>query len=203
MVKKKLGSRKNQAMATRQKVYKATITLFKQKGYEHVTVSDICKKAGVSIGTFYLYFKSKDEASRYLFDTAAKTFDEYVEKELSRCDSAIEKLAIVCKKMIEHNQSMGIENYRLIYSTLLNANNKTFPSTLVKWAHYPVFLKLIEEGQAKGEIRNDLSSDDIAHIIYHCGRGITYNWCLIGDKFDLVKENEKFITLIARGLRPA
>ncbi len=36
------------------------ITLFKERGYDQVTLNDICKAANVSKNTFYYYFKSKE-----------------------------------------------------------------------------------------------------------------------------------------------
>ena len=39
----------------------AAIDMFYEKGFQNTRVSDIVAKAGVAQGTFYLYFKSKDE----------------------------------------------------------------------------------------------------------------------------------------------
>ncbi|MDR0562032.1 MAG: TetR/AcrR family transcriptional regulator, partial [Spirochaetaceae bacterium] len=39
----------------------AAETLFSEKGYENATVNDILDKVGIGKGTFYHYFKSKEE----------------------------------------------------------------------------------------------------------------------------------------------
>ncbi|WP_028546766.1 TetR/AcrR family transcriptional regulator [Paenibacillus taiwanensis] len=39
----------------------AALELFASKGFEHTAVSDIVKKVGVAQGTFYYYFKTKEE----------------------------------------------------------------------------------------------------------------------------------------------
>ena len=42
--------------------------LFLEKGYEQTAVSDIVKKVGVAQGTFYYYFKSKDDVLNSVID---------------------------------------------------------------------------------------------------------------------------------------
>ncbi|MFF2157058.1 TetR/AcrR family transcriptional regulator [Paenibacillus chitinolyticus] len=45
----------------KQELLSAADSLFRIKGYERTAVSDIVKQVGVAQGTFYYYFKSKDE----------------------------------------------------------------------------------------------------------------------------------------------
>ena len=46
---------------TKDFLLKAAIRKFHQKGYQKTRISDIVSEAGVAQGTFYLYFKSKEE----------------------------------------------------------------------------------------------------------------------------------------------
>ncbi len=46
---------------TREKIVSAAIELFAKKGFDKTTVDEIVNRAGVAKGTFYLYFKSKDD----------------------------------------------------------------------------------------------------------------------------------------------
>lgn len=62
-VQKKPTKRQLQAQASREKIFTAAQELFSEKGYTNVSVADICKKAGVSVGLFYNYFKSKSDIS--------------------------------------------------------------------------------------------------------------------------------------------
>lgn len=45
----------------RERVIAIAMQMFMEQGYEHVAVDDIIAKAGISKGTFYHYFKGKDE----------------------------------------------------------------------------------------------------------------------------------------------
>ncbi|NJE06313.1 TetR/AcrR family transcriptional regulator [Thermococcus sp. M36] len=48
-------------MDTRERILKASEKLFAEKGYDETTVDEIVEKAGVAKGTFYNYFRSKEE----------------------------------------------------------------------------------------------------------------------------------------------
>lgn len=45
----------------------AATELFSEHGYEKTSVNDIIQKIGVAKGTFYHYFKSKEEIADFLF----------------------------------------------------------------------------------------------------------------------------------------
>lgn len=54
-------SRKEQARLTKRKIFDTTMLLIKKKGYGKITIREICQSAQISIGTFYLYFSSKED----------------------------------------------------------------------------------------------------------------------------------------------
>ena len=51
---------------TREKLVSAAMELFAKKGFDKTTVDEIVARAGVAKGTFYLYFKSKDDLIKEL-----------------------------------------------------------------------------------------------------------------------------------------
>ena len=55
------NKRKEQAAHTRQMLIETGQRLLSEKGYDAVTISDITEACGVAKGTFYVYFKSKDQ----------------------------------------------------------------------------------------------------------------------------------------------
>src|ERR1051325_11287742 len=44
---------------TKEKIVQAAIRLFQERGYEKTTSNDIASEAGVSVGSFYVYFNDK------------------------------------------------------------------------------------------------------------------------------------------------
>lgn len=55
----------------RQSLIDAAISLIRHEGAEQVTIRMICERAGVSIGTYYHYFKSKDDLFAYFVQEMA------------------------------------------------------------------------------------------------------------------------------------
>jgi AcrR family transcriptional regulator len=57
----RLKSRERQREDTRQRIYDAAMEIFRRDGFETARVDDVAKAAGVSHGTFYFHFATKDE----------------------------------------------------------------------------------------------------------------------------------------------
>ncbi|GAG16406.1 unnamed protein product, partial [marine sediment metagenome] len=55
------GKREQVREERRQQILEAALEVFSRKGYHVTNVSDVAAQAGVSQGTIYWYFDSKDE----------------------------------------------------------------------------------------------------------------------------------------------
>lgn len=65
----------------RKKLLDSSYELFVEKGISNVSIAEICQKAGIAKGTFYLYFSSKEDIARALnrrisFTLMQKAYDE-------------------------------------------------------------------------------------------------------------------------------
>lgn len=65
----------------RKKLLDSSYELFVEKGISNVSIAEICQKAGIAKGTFYLYFTSKEDIARALnrrisFTLMQKAYDE-------------------------------------------------------------------------------------------------------------------------------
>lgn len=69
---------------SRERIETVAVALFNRKGVEGTSVNDIVARAGIAKGTFYLYFRDKDDLinavfERYLGDFTATVIDAYRE----------------------------------------------------------------------------------------------------------------------------
>ena len=71
---------KEQSTQTKKGLMKAAISVFYENGFQKARVSDIVAKAGVAQGTFYLYFKSKEEIFQHLCSEFITTFTALLEE---------------------------------------------------------------------------------------------------------------------------
>lgn len=68
----------------RERILESATELFITRGYYGATIADITKNAGVSIGTFYLYYKSKIDIYKTLQLNGLRILSEMMEETLSR-----------------------------------------------------------------------------------------------------------------------
>lgn len=69
------------SMDKREEVIRAAIRIFRQKGYAETSIADIVAEAAIGRGTFYIFFKNKDEifidcAERLFFDLYEDVWQE-------------------------------------------------------------------------------------------------------------------------------
>lgn len=69
-----IGKREKTKVANRQAILIAAQRVFAQLGYEAATVRDIIRGTELASGTFYNYFKSKEEVFEALADDGARRF---------------------------------------------------------------------------------------------------------------------------------
>jgi AcrR family transcriptional regulator len=63
---------------TKEKIVQAAILLFQERGYEKTTSNDIASEAGVSVGSFYVYFTDKRQLLLTIFDRLADELYENI-----------------------------------------------------------------------------------------------------------------------------
>lgn len=98
----------------KQRLIEAGCRLFSQYGYRGASISDITKEAGVSTGTFYLYFSSKTEIFRYLNIEGIGILEKMIAESISGKDlTAIEKL-----KTVADAYSLFFETHRNYYDIM-------------------------------------------------------------------------------------
>ncbi|PLX68759.1 MAG: hypothetical protein C0603_06305 [Denitrovibrio sp.] len=92
---------------TRDKLLEAALTVFNEKGYEHAKVSDIVAMADVSQGTFYTYFKSKNECLNIMLKELLNVFrDELVNDFEKNTESSIYDILKYIKDQIEYQRNV-------------------------------------------------------------------------------------------------
>lgn len=177
-----------QADRTQKKIYDISISLMEKKGFNGITIEEICQKAGVSIGTFYNYFKSKDD----IFFDIYKRADEYFEKTVSPSlkdlnIKSAEKTVRFFKYYAHYNQKRGLENITQLYNT----KNRFF--TIKGRYMQNLLIEIISEGQALKQFTNSMTPDEITDYLFIASRGVVYDWCIHEAKYDLEQKMKEYM----------
>lgn len=188
----KKTNRAKQAEATKNKIYNCGVRLMRKHGFDNITVEEISKQAGVSVGTYYYYFKSKFD----LFSEIYKRADNFFLKEVSgklKSNDSEGKILEYFDKYAEYNYSDGVEMVKKLYTS----DNKMFITKGRDMQN--VLEKIIEEGQTNGQVSKTETPAELTRIFFIAARGVVYNWCLYDGKIDLRSEMKKIISLMIDG----
>ncbi len=202
MRKTKLTERKKKALGTHQRIYKTALRLFEKEGFDKVTVDEVCKKAGVSKGTFYVYFKSKEQVVLDLFSQTDKMYDDFVVNELASISDPMDKLTMLASKALSFTVDKGPDLMEVSYRARASLRRSGNPRLTESRAIYKIVVKLVKEAQQQEYIRRDLNSDEVARLIIRTLEGLIHDWCMENGSYDLIGETEKTIKILNNGLRP-
>src|SRR5258707_13450681 len=155
--------RQRRSADIRERLFRASLDLFAQKGFAETTVEDITEAADVGKGTFFNYFPSKDHILL-----------AFGEMQLSKLEAAIEMARQSGEPIPEFLRSLGIRMTQeptrnpAIIRALLQAYLSTTP---VRAAMIDLQRRIStlhtqsrQLGQDRGEIRNDLPAAEIAQV---------------------------------------
>ena len=188
MQKKKLTSRQLQAEETRNKIYNTAYNLMKKKGFGSITIEDISKKAGVSVGAFYHYFKSKDDILYEVYKRADDYFRDNVMTKLkstNSIDQIVEYFQYYAKFAEQTNIGFTIHLYSI--------ENKFF---LIKGRLMQTLLEdIIRKGQENGEISSDRTPEEIVDLLFIIARGVIFDWGLKDGSYKLEEKMTELFKL--------
>ena len=192
--------RQRRSAETRERLFRSALELFAQKGFAETTVEDITEAADVGKGTFFNYFPSKDHILL-----------AFGEMQLSKLESAIELARGSGEPMPEFLRSLGVRMTQeptrnpAIIRALLQAYLSTTPvraamMDLQRRVH-ALHTQMIQLGQERGEIRDDLPAAEIANVFRQTIFGTLLIWSLYGDA-TLHSRIETAFNLLWAGLAP-
>ncbi|MBP7095847.1 MAG: TetR/AcrR family transcriptional regulator [Spirochaetia bacterium] len=183
-----MTKRQEKAKGTKQAIFEAALRLFREKGFDAVTVEDIAREAGTAKGSFYTYFRTKSDIIIEEFRAIDGFYREW-SRNLKRYGGAREKLVAFARAQLRYvRDKVGVATLKQLY-----ANNILQPDVekvLIDTGRYlhELVRGVMEEGQASGEFRTDLPPDRLALLHDRSFRSVFLDWAISNDGFDLVKE---------------
>lgn len=190
---KKLTSRQIQAQNTQDKIYKVAVDLIQKKGFQNITVDEICKAAGVSVGSFYNSFKSKNQILDRIFKLADDYFQDVVAVNIVE-GPARDRIVKFFDYYATYNLERGLDFVKQLYTV----KNNLFAT---KGRHMQSVLeKVIEEGQQRGELSTEMTPNETVIFLFIAVRGVVYDWCLHDGKYDLSKAINSYVTKLLKAI---
>lgn len=194
--------RKEQAAIAKEKLLTAAQKLISEKGYDHISISDITKASGMSAGNFYHYFKSKEDL---IIAVERDLYDRNLENVRKMHGKGILNMLTFyfCNSTDYTVNVYGVNFARqwFIYH-LSNPTTLHDPSNKVNITIKEV-KECLESCQKNGELRSDVCLDTLAEDIVLSTWGAQFYGILTNGEFDLLAWNERYCkTVLKQILEP-
>jgi AcrR family transcriptional regulator len=134
----------------------AALVCFAEKGFAATRMDDIAERAGITKGTIYLYFESKEAIFKAL---ARQTIGEQLNGVLAQVNAFDGHSADLLRWVIATVGHFARTSDRVILPKLLLAEAGNFPELAAFWRHeiidrgLKVFETIIRRGTERGEFR--------------------------------------------------
>lgn len=128
--------------------------LFSKKGYDKCTVNNILDDVGIAKGTFYYYFKSKEEVLDSIINRVTEMIVERVKKVASNPDlSPVEKLinSILSMRVESEVDNEFMERLHKPENALIHQKSLTLMVTRIT----PILDNIVGEGISQGVFKSD------------------------------------------------
>lgn len=173
--KETLSKQQQKSRETKSRIFRAAKSILQKKGYEQLSIKNICEEAGVSNGSFYHHFKTKDDLLSYYIEEQPSINPDLLD---TPDDAEEAKIAIihVYLNYAEYCRELGVEfiaNYYTPKNQALNPSIRTErPYPILTVEHY------LQRAIDAGIIRPQLPLEDICTDIRMLVIGNVFEWCL-------------------------
>ena len=191
--------RARRSASIRERLFRSSLQLFAERGYQKTTVEDITEAADVGKGTFFNYFPTKE----HVLATYGEERVAAMERALEEARSVKRPVLAVLKDLIADLAGQSSES-----PDLLRAIFAAHLSSAPIRAHLQQRLRrgrrlmaeIFQLAQEAGEVRRDLPAAELARLTHIVFMGVTIAWSLNPDSV-LRKTSEDIWELLSPNLR--
>ena len=176
-----LSKQQKKSMETKAKIFKAAKRILQLSGYETLSIKNICEEAGVSNGSFYHHFKTKDDLLSYYIEDQPSINPDLLDLP-ENAEDAKRTIIQVYLNYVSYCKELGVEFMAGYYDTknqALNPVSRTErPYPIVTVQNYVE--KAIKEGRIQMNVEIEAFTTDIRMIVI----GNVFEWCLRNGEAD-------------------
>lgn len=184
----------------REAIMRAATKVFARSGYFNSKVADVAREAGVADGTVYLYFKSKEEILRSIFERNTSDAVREGRAELARVEDPREKLRSIARS---HLERLGADrDLAIVFQVELRGTTKFMEEfSAAGLAEYLGLIReVFEEGQAAGVFRPGLNAKLVAKVLFGALDEMATNWILSRRRYKLAPLADEVIDIFLGGV---
>lgn len=188
---------------TRDKILESALSLMCERGYDSVSVQDVCADAKLSKGAFYHYFDSKQTMFEQMIaewlQMLVANFG-IVNQPGLKTDENLLTIAEGLQTVFDWAPRafpILVDYWRHSYQAKANSENYTEPYDYI----LVFFTRLIEQGKRDGSFRADMNTKTAANLLAAVAMGYLLEAALGYQKPDWSQELARGLKLIFDGMR--
>lgn len=190
--------------ANEQAIKKAALKLFSEKGFYSTSTRELTEAAGVSKGTLYWHWKSKEEVAFSLVSDMLGDFLELIERARDEKGPVIERMERLAAAVADLYYK-ETDYLRLLWKFRADRHYIFSPDYTEKVTSYYVRIRkglesLVEQGMKSGEFRK-VDSKQMAFIILGITEGLEVEWLENEAEFSMREALEVTMGMLFTSLR--
>lgn len=182
-----LSKQQLKSKETKEKIFQAAKRILQKNGYENLSIKNICEEAGVSNGSFYHHFKTKDDLLSYYIEDQPSMAPDLLDTP-TNAEEAKFAIVGVYLNYAKYCKELGVDFIAGYYTPRNQALNPTIrterPYPIVTVQHY------LETAASANVIRTNLSIEEIVTDIRMLVIGNVFEWAMTNGQADF-EENIK------------
>jgi AcrR family transcriptional regulator len=188
---------KRSGLESRKRIINAAMDVFFRHGYAESNIRDIAKKAGISVGSIYLYFKNKEELYKTLITDKRREIGEATTLTVEQAESATEAITEYLRVYLRY--ALKHKHFILLHIKEHGFSFGTNEKRLFFLKQRKLIEKIILHGIQKGEFRK-CNARETAKIILGSLRGVVLSMTL---EEDYTIKPERLSEFVLHGLLSA
>lgn len=170
-----LSKQQLKSKETKAKIFRAAKHILKKHGYEALSIKNICEKAGVSNGSFYHHFKTKDDLLSYYIEEQPNINPDLLDIPKS-ADEVKSAIVYVYLNYVHYCQELGVEFMANYYTP----KNQSLNPLIRTERPYPIVTvhNYLQKCIGAGIISPNQDIEDITTDIRMIVIGNVFEWCL-------------------------
>ena len=201
MDNRKYGLREKKSAETKEKIYRSAELLFRDYGLDNVSLNSIISHAGVSKGSFYSHFDSKDSLEAdFIADTISRMDLSYETVITEKAPADVMFSSLLEKISQNITEFLG---YTLVKTACIIQIRKSMNhEMLLKFNQglYGAVYKIINTGIEQSEFITGDAAETIANDIVITIRGFVFEWVVRYPDMDLNACMQKHFKTYLAGL---
>lgn len=192
-MEKKMTNRQLAALETKRRLLEAAKKIVCEKGLVNTSIEEITKASGVSNGTFYTYFKRKEDV---VFALSREMYQEIYDKAQAYDGPFMERLAFYMVNFSGYIEKSGLKLCQEWVRNTVDPDLVETPDDKNKLRMDLDSMKgMIEKGVERGELKKDTPVDALSHTLVDLVYGEMLCWDMSGGAYSFEERTKEFCSL--------